>query len=339
MKQIGTILLCITLLAGCRKDMIVPVDVSDSQAMLVMNGYVAHVRGGNDTMTEIQVSRSAGVSQSANPFMIQDAYVRLAYDGFDEQLFFKPSVGSYVFNHSIATPQHINYTSSVKLDNGERIEASDAMPGEVPFTELVFTGVYKEFQYNFQQTSGGITTIGCAEVKAVFNDPASEHNYYHLYFATSVGAVKSAFKYGPYGDGDPYSWAFSIPFFTFDPAVLKEQPSGYDILGSENSGNNISPRHVMLTDESFNGQQKELLLYVPVYLLTQEDSSGGITPLTLYASLHNISKGSYDYFKTYQIYRHNRENPFAEPTIVYSNVKGGLGFVGCRSIAIDSVKH
>ncbi len=328
------------LLGSCRKDMIVPVNVSDSRALPVMNGYMANVRGANDTMVEIQVSRSAGVSQNESPFLINDAYVQLTNEnGFGQQLIFDPVRGSYTFNHGIATPQRITYTTHVKLNTGEEIDASDVMPGEVAFTELKFTGVYKEFQYNFQQTSGGITTIGCVEVKVSFSDPSQERNYYHLYLSTSLGAVKNAFKYGPYGDGDPFSWAFEIPYFTNEPAVLKEQPGGFDILGSENSANNISPRNIMLTDETFNGQPKSLLLYVPVYLLTAADSNGGIRPLTLYGSLHNISKGSYDYYKTYQIYRHNRDNPFAEPTIVYSNVRNGLGFVGCRSITIDSVKH
>ncbi|MBQ5424737.1 MAG: DUF4249 family protein, partial [Bacteroidales bacterium] len=54
--------------------------------------------------------------------------------------------------------------------------------------------------------------------------------------------------------------------------------------------------------------------------------------------LRAISKDYYQYQKSFDLYVENDGNPFAEPTLVKTNVKNGLGILGTASEVTDTIK-
>ena len=53
--------------------------------------------------------------------------------------------------------------------------------------------------------------------------------------------------------------------------------------------------------------------------------------------LHSISESYYKYLKTRQKHYETKEDPFAVPVIVYTNVEGGTGFLGAYSSDVYTI--
>jgi len=56
----------------------------------------------------------------------------------------------------------------------------------------------------------------------------------------------------------------------------------------------------------------------------------------IHIKLYSISEGYYNYKKSVQEWNKNKDNPFTEPVIIYSNVVNGMGILGEASCYIDS---
>ena len=59
---------------------------------------------------------------------------------------------------------------------------------------------------------------------------------------------------------------------------------------------------------------------------------------SLVVHLQSTSKEYYQYMKSFDQYVENDGNPFAEPTLVKTNVKNGLGILGASSEITDTLR-
>jgi hypothetical protein len=147
-----------------------------------------------------------------------------------------------------------------------------------------------------------------------FQDPP-EKNYY----LTQL--------FGPFG-----SWGFCM--YTYDPVVEKH----VEQLVPFESGNCISSRAIILNDQSFNGQAKELLLHTGIDAMkVVRDSSTGQT-WKPFIKQHVISEDYYNYYKDVLYLDMANSSPtFSEHYRARSNVKNGYGLFTVFAVTIDSI--
>jgi len=113
--------------------------------------------------------------------------------------------------------------------------------------------------------------------------------------------------------------------FVTDPMFERDT---YEEIGSST---NCRYEPLFFNDASFNGMSKSFDVYIPSYIT--QDAAG----LPLYVELQIISDKTYKYHKSKAFYDNNQDNPFAEPTQIFSNVENGLGIFGLSSLAVDSL--
>lgn len=124
------------------------------------------------------------------------------------------------------------------------------------------------------------------------NDPANESNYYEIYIHMYNKTDTLANKVDYYPN-----------LFSDDPSI-------------------IEGKSVAISDESFDGQQFKAQLYTYNFVLgrIKTDSS-------YFADLYvqSITADRYLFLKSLDDYYQTANNPFAEPSNLYSNIKDGRG--------------
>lgn len=131
--------------------------------------------------------------------------------------------------------------------------------------------------------------------QVTFTDPIDDENYYWI-----DAILEQTMTYD--------SMTFNYDF-RFD------RPNVYDALL------NVENDIVTFSDENINGQTYKVDIYHYTWKGSEPNSY-------INYQLHSISKDLYLYLKTLDEYNTAAENPFAEPTLLYHNMEGGLGIFG-----------
>ncbi len=196
------------------------------------------------------------------------------------------------------------------------VSAQDVLPSLVPIT-VSKTGKIKTVT-NQWSTSEVDTFV---EIKVQFTDPTAPGDYYKLLisedFSDSTGNT--------YGN---QNWNQIISTdIIFGKARQLQGPFGGS-LGE----NFIDLSNYYFDDEFFNGTSKEALLYIAKANLF---GSGFTEP---YIYLQHVSEANYRFNTSYQAYLQNEGNPFSQPVILFSNVKGGFGIMQSNAVSIARLK-
>ena len=134
-----------------------------------------------------------------------------------------------------------------------------------------------------------------------------------------------------------YNGGGSVPGFpvwcvsTTDKDV--EPLNNVDPLDPDNrfDGNNI-----MMKDVNFNGGQKQLKLSVQSFYMDEfVNNNRTYRP---YLEVYRVTEAYFKYLKSYDAYESGRDNPFAEPANVYSNVTNGYGTFSTYTVAVDTLR-
>ncbi|HZG01382.1 MAG TPA: DUF4249 family protein, partial [Chitinophagales bacterium] len=81
---------------------------------------------------------------------------------------------------------------------------------------------------------------------------------------------------------------------------------------------------IYLSDGLFNGQEKELRIFVDSYVFQGIPDSTG-QPMEVTLRFEVLSESYFRFLKTNDFAEWNYGNPFAEPSNVYTNVTNGFG--------------
>jgi hypothetical protein len=133
----------------------------------------------------------------------------------------------------------------------------------------------------------GSTGYADAELTVTYYDPASQKNYYAL------SVVETDTTYGDY--------SYPVYYSTSDPSISE---------GGASVG--------FFNDELFDGKLHEMKILISSDYINK-------TGNTLTVILTSLSEDAYLYNRSYEKHQNARNNPFAEPVQVYTNVKDGLG--------------
>jgi hypothetical protein len=287
--------LALLTLAGCDPDrfsQIVDIDIPPHQSRLVLNARFA----ATDTILSALVSNSLGILDEAEYRRMEDATVRLFYEGqLFQELQYDPASVKFIaaLSQGLGAGPGL-YRLEAMAPGYDPVFAEQRMPRAVAIESLRV------------EKDGAIDDEGrkADGVKVQFSDPAGEENYYALEL------IYEALNIQPNGDT---SILFYYPLYasTLDQIVQ--------------SGNEFQQ---LFTDKSFDGNRYTLNLYLYSGNIDFEYPNG-----RLRARLLSLSRSSYLYDLSLQQYFDTVDNPFAEPVTVHSNINGGYGIFGLRTAA------
>ena len=192
------------------------------------------------------------------------------------------------------------YTLQVSAPGYEDIEAVGTVPVPVPVA----------FTHEVTRRSASYADL---DVTIHLTDPPDQDNSYY------IAAVFSRFV------DQGRVRVNHLPFHTKDAAILIESGDAFGPDGSSDFGDAI------FSDALFDGVAHDIVLELTTPLENPSVFRG-----TLEVYLYSVSKTYYDYMTTYKVHEDVRDNPFAEPVQVHTNVQNGFGvFAGFISYPLE----
>lgn len=185
----------------------------------------------------------------------------------------------------------------------------------------VFSDIYNDFDYYYNER------VIKANVR--FTDPHVTDNYYRIVVRYTSGRYSGP-KNEPFDAEMPvvvHTGLISSPAHN-DPVVNPGRDDDFFSSGSEN-------RYSVFTDELIAGKEYEIKLSM----------SFGQLDTTYYefrnfeVEFQSLTKELYLYLLSSSVHNDSKDNPLAEPVIVYSNVNNGLGLVGAVSTSRSTIKY
>jgi hypothetical protein len=167
------------------------------------------------------------------------------------------------------------------------------------------------------------------KAKVHFTDPAGMDNYYRINVMARSGR---------------YGGTKNLPYDEEMPVIVH-----YNSLGSS-AGNDplINPqreedlfgdapdnRYALFSDELISGRDYDLKL--DLYLTELDTTYYEFTHFDV--DLQSVSKDLYLFLISSSAHERSKDNPLAEPVIVYSNVNNGLGVIGAVTTSRATIKY
>jgi hypothetical protein len=290
------LLLCICAgFISCEKT--IKVELPGEPSRLVMT---AIVQIGTPIRLDLSRTRNLKETSAHAATRVDGATVVLYVDGKAADTLKGPSADQVTsYTSFINAVPGKTYRLTVHAAGYDDIEATAAAPAVVPIRDV-------ELKPNVQVGKEG-NSLDALTIS--FKDPAAENDHYIVLLASAYESITET---------DFYSWRNCV--FTTDPSVDNANASD-DPFGD---GACISSNNILVQDELFNGTEKKLTVYVYATTLDpQQDWQGGM--IYAHAYLLHVSEDFYKYLRSYRQVLNSSGNPFAEPSNVVSNVKGGYG--------------
>jgi Domain of unknown function (DUF4249) len=152
------------------------------------------------------------------------------------------------------------------------------------------------------------------KIKFILNDDATKEDFYLIkIFAADTNRTSTGPRF-IFTNGTQYGFSCEIEGLNTNPISAL---------------NNFGEQEVFITDETFNGKN--------ITLTANFDQYGG--SYSHYAlEVTSLSKSTYRYLKSVLLQQNTNGDPFAEASIVYSNITNGFGIVGGANKKISFVK-
>lgn len=295
MKPIALNLLLVMLMLSCESAFVREVDpgnVPKSAQKLVVHCYISP----QDTVLAAVVNRSRAVVGEPNSFRngsLPGAVVTLSEAGGRSVNFqYDGSPGASLYR---ADPRLFpiqvgkTYSLTVSMPTGESVTATCTVPGPVPISSVQIDSLPEP----------NIPNALAYYVKTTWQDPAGVVNYYRVAGDSEYGSVRTDFIQGKRVD---------VPI----------RAVGNLFFGNDGP---------YLTDQKLDGRAiKSPLGRIPFGYSDGKINAG--RPVLINAYLLNTDVNYYRYHESLDRATRSQDNPFAEPSPVFSNIENGLGCFG-----------
>jgi hypothetical protein len=292
MKQFNKYILpvlCVVAFTSCEKEIIIDVPKYDEK--LVLNSTA--VTGDS---IYVKIGKSLGILdyKHGQDLSIKNATVLLQANGVTVDTMRYTDFNASYTSKFVSEPGK-KYTIKAVANGYGEAEASTDVPAVVPIDSIaVLRNVRVDIDGNPQD-----------EVKIYFQDPATTGDYY-IMSLLSIGMFDTSHN-------DKQS------------TCVNTTDAGVESIYNENIDQStcLPSDAIYFRDALFNGQKKEMRIFVPsgftTYMLSGTD--------TLYSQvvLSHVTESYFRFSKSYKFATENSGNPFAEPSNVYTNVKNGYG--------------
>jgi len=258
----------------------------------------------------VRVTGSQPVITSNETVFIYDADVALYQDDvFLQNLTLKNDPRDPYYTTSQFNPgPGLEYTIKVSASGYTSVEGKSSIPEQVDISDL------RILDLSIQKEPKGTLHRLNYKVNLEFADRETEHNFYHLTLFQEFLSFELV-------DGDTLITTRRERRLHFDP----------------NSGNNLQVIHydgsILFEDTPFNGRQQTFSL--PVEIRYQAASE---IPGRLVAELRVVTEEYYLFHTSLSRQQQTPDQPYADPVILYNNIKNGHGIFAGYSSSVASVE-
>jgi Domain of unknown function (DUF4249) len=310
----------VMLVSSCESVLFIELEESDK--LIVLNGTLS-----NDSTVMVQVSRTRHILDNADLLPLENAKVSLyRAESLLEQL---DHMGGGFFR---ATSFHPAVGEELRIEVEQAgypsVSAPCMVPQTIPITSVDTSTVIQEFQeYNWSYTQESF------QMDVTLNDPQGVENYYLLNLEvdksyTSWRDTSYQFIDSLFHNGEWHYYVADTSYALTDTFRYKE----LTYLGSPDLiVEAITSQGILFSDQLIDGKEYSVRAYTNLQSVRSADSA------VVDIRLNSISESYYKYLKTRQKHYETKEDPFAVPVIVYTNVEGGTGFLGGYSSDVYTI--
>ncbi len=262
-----------------------------------------------DSNWEFQVSKSLSVLDNANTDFLNTAKIDVSENGnklfspsgFNSRGFFYYSAQKPVSGHT--------YQLDVDVDKMTAVHASCTIPDRVNIETVKGTIKDSNTWYDPWLKKGYGELKGDMTIR--FSDPDSTDNFYLLTIYTI----------------DTYEYV--LPPYDTVREIYRDYYVG------ENDENPVidiaSDQYYIFSDDLFNGQTFDF--FIPFHDWSYYSFK------TYVIALYSVDRNMYLYYRSKALYDNRRENPFAEPVQVYTNIENGFGVFGAYVADVTTFRY
>jgi hypothetical protein len=227
---------------------------------------------------------------------IENARVELYNSAYQLIEYLNYNIGGYYTGDHVIEKGELYHFALEDEEFGFTCFGTDALP--VFETVLYFdtATVYYSGKNNFFQVS------------TVISDPGQEKNFYRFH------AYRDFFKY-TFSNGIK-----TDSVFISEPVELESNDFWFIRLGNQQ----FTKKELLLSDEGFNG--RSILIRFGTFGLERNRHDEKNIQIRIVVS--SLSETLFKYFTTLNEHLFYRQDPFSQPTSVFSNIDGGLGIFG-----------
>lgn len=333
LNKLSYIVISLLILTSCEKN--IDFKSGDLKPKLVVNSVL--YAGSNYKYVRVEKSRS--ILNEKNYFeALPNTNVKLYEDGvFLSELPFVSRLDTFheylnygvVKTYPYENGYYIDSTHVVKSGSTYRLEVlAEGFDLVTAETTVPYPTKLNNLDITLEESSGN-NFYSPFNIKCRLNlsDNKSEDNYYRLYTRQEQGLDLSNYMYSGY-----YGYGYEIDSMVTDTIIQLLQYSVY-IDSQDPVLTSSTNTDIFGTDETSSFFTDELMtsgnytLSFNIYAQREIYTEIG-EYLKVAAIIENISKELYFYAKSQELQADVRENPFAEPVPVYSNINGGIGIFG-----------
>ena len=288
---------------ACERD--TKVNIPPHTPRLVLNGIIPE-----NGLFEVRAGKSQGIltPNASSQYTVNNAVIVLFENGVAaDTLKYDATKFLYTTRTNKRAQLGKTYQLAATAPGFTTAAANSIMPSKPVITRVVFTP-------NARTTTEG-TPLD--DLTITFNDPGGEKNYCLIQVMVAFGN----------------NFYFPVNCF-FSNDIDIERPPTDDPLSS----NSCLNRELLLRDVNFNGRSKQLRISFHAGSAAPYIDPGSGRVFRPYVELQHITEDQFKFLKSRDAYDFAADNPFAEPVLVYSNVKNGYGIFAVHSRAVDSIR-
>jgi hypothetical protein len=285
-------LIALVVFSSCEKS--VTIDVPQKPSSLVINAILK-----KDQAIRVVIGKSRYIleaGQGIDTYVVKNAVPVIFENNLPiDTLVYEAARYTYISPKNKTIRGGYTYTIKITAPGFSAAEATTIVPSQSEAPEVTRVK-------DARVTSDGVHKD---EIVVKFNDPA-EKNFYLLQFFQA-----------PFQPGDEYT----VYCASTTDKDLELVGDNADPLSTDNC---YDADNLILRDDNFNGQVKQLRFYIESNILQDRMGSGGQTTKP-YVKLSRITEEQFKFIKSFSVYNMTVDNPFAEPVNVFTNVKNGYG--------------
>ncbi len=307
MKYLILLAVIIISFAACEKDVEVKIPVENSK--LVLNGLI----NANNTF-RVTVGKSLGILDTAgsNSFTVNNAFIQLYENGLlKDTLLYNATNNLYAAkNNSRALPGN-TYLLNANAPGLVPVQAETAVPATI-----VLQNIIKRENAKTDNSGNQLD-----EIKFSFLDNSQQGNFYLIKIKRPI-----------YQSGNTVQYEGIYCIKSTDKDI--DRGAGSDPTDFES----CIDQEFLISDKNFNGKLKELVVFInhsQMASLTNTSNGRTYKPVI---ELNHITQDHYKYRKSFTAYKDAEDNPFAEPVLVYGNIKNGYGIFSAFNLSRDTIR-
>ncbi len=303
------------LISACEKN--VDIDIEEIDPMIVLNGVLKA-----DSTVEIYLSRTRHILDNRDITNISDASVEISDDAGNNALLKYGSDKLYETVNMQVIPGR-SYTVTAAAPGFNDVSATCVIPDPVPFQRFDTAGTVNEWGDKMM------------EFDLVFNDPPGENNYYRLSFDARIAVkyqdiveVYDTLYYDPVKDTAVMGYRVD----TIEYVIPQVQGVWFESEDLAIEQWDYNSNAVIFTDKLFDGKEYSFHgTFYTYFLYGAGDTS------TVFINFESIDEDYYLYLDSREKHYYAKNDPFAVPVVVHSNVENGVGILGGVSVWRDSI--